>query len=47
LRWKKATLQRIPSNAMEFTEEQLTVIEKLIDRLKTMMMYRQFYTNIA
>ncbi len=44
---KKATLQRIPSNAMEFTEEQLTDIEKLIDRIEDDDDVQAVYTNIA
>lgn len=44
---KKANLQRIPSTAVEFTEEQLADIEKLIDRLEDDEDVQAVYTNIA
>ena len=44
---KKANLQRIPSTAVEFTEEQLADIEKLIDRIEDDEDVQAVYTNIA
>ena len=44
---KKATLKRIPVNYVEFTEEQLTDIEKLIDKLEDDDDVQAVYTNIA
>jgi YebC/PmpR family DNA-binding regulatory protein len=43
----KATLKRLPLNQMEFTEEQLTDIEKLIDRIEDDDDVQAVYTNIA
>ena len=43
----KATLKRLPLNQVEFTEEQLTDIEKLIDRLEDDDDVQAVYTNIA
>ena len=44
---KKATLKRIPVNYVEFSEEQLADIEKLIDRLEDDDDIQAVYTNIA
>lgn len=44
---KKASLKRFPLNSLEFTEEQLTDIEKLIDRLEDDDDVQAVYTNIA
>lgn len=44
---QKATLQRIPNTPVEFTEEQLEEIEKLIDRLEEDDDVQAVYTNIA
>lgn len=44
---KKATLKRIPVTYVEFTEEQLADIEKLIDRLEDDDDVQAVYTNIA
>lgn len=44
---KKAVLQRIPTNALEFTEEQMVDIEKLIDKLEDDEDVQAVYTNIA
>jgi len=44
---KKASLQRIPNNPVEFNEEQLLEIEKLIDRLEDDDDVQAVYTNIA
>ena len=44
---KKATLKRIPVTYVEFNEEQLTDIEKLIDRLEDDDDVQAVYTNIA
>ena len=44
---KKATLKRIPVTYIEFTEEQLTDIEKLIDKLEDDDDVQAVYTNIA
>jgi YebC/PmpR family DNA-binding regulatory protein len=43
----KATLQRLPLNQVEFTEEQLIDIEKLIDRIEDDDDVQAVYTNIA
>ena len=43
----KATLKRLPLNQVEFTEEQLTDIEKLIDRIEDDDDVQAVYTNIA
>jgi YebC/PmpR family DNA-binding regulatory protein len=42
-----AKLERIPTNAVEFTEEQLVDIEKLIDKLEEDDDVQAVYTNIA
>jgi YebC/PmpR family DNA-binding regulatory protein len=44
---KKAALKRFALNSVEFTEEQLTDIEKLIDRLEDDDDVQAVYTNIA
>jgi YebC/PmpR family DNA-binding regulatory protein len=44
---KKASLKRVASNPVEFTEEQLTDIEKLIDRIEDDDDVQAVYTNIA
>jgi YebC/PmpR family DNA-binding regulatory protein len=44
---KKATLQRVPNNPQEFSEEQLEEIEKLIDRLEDDDDVQAVYNNIA
>jgi YebC/PmpR family DNA-binding regulatory protein len=44
---KKATLKRVPVNYVEFSEEQLADIEKLIDRLEDDDDVQAVYTNIA
>jgi YebC/PmpR family DNA-binding regulatory protein len=43
----KANLQRIPTTLVEFTEEQLVDIEKLIDKLEEDDDVQAVYTNIA
>jgi len=43
----RATLKRLPLNQVEFTEEQLTDIEKLIDRIEDDDDVQAVYTNIA
>jgi YebC/PmpR family DNA-binding regulatory protein len=43
----KANLQRIPTNPIEFSEEQLTDIEKLIDRIEDDDDVQAVYTNIG
>jgi YebC/PmpR family DNA-binding regulatory protein len=43
----KATLKRLPLNQVEFTEEQLADIEKLIDRIEDDEDVQAVYTNIA
>jgi YebC/PmpR family DNA-binding regulatory protein len=42
-----ASLKRYPSNPVEFTDEQLTDIEKLIDRIEDDEDVQAVYTNIA
>ena len=44
---KKANLQRIPTTPVEFTEEQLVDIEKLIDKIEDDDDVQAVYTNIA
>lgn len=43
----KATLKRLPLNQVEFNEEQLADIEKLIDRIEDDDDVQAVYTNIA
>jgi YebC/PmpR family DNA-binding regulatory protein len=43
---KKASLQRIPNNPQNFSEEQMEEIEKLIDRLEEDDDVQAVYTNI-
>jgi YebC/PmpR family DNA-binding regulatory protein len=43
----KSSLQRIPQNAQEFSEEQMTEIEKLLDRIEDDDDVQAVYTNIA
>jgi YebC/PmpR family DNA-binding regulatory protein len=44
---QKATLQRIPTTPVEFTEEQLEDIEKLLDKIEEDEDVQQVFTNIA
>ncbi len=44
---KKATLQRIPTTPVEFNEEKLEEIEKLIDKLEEDDDVQHVFTNIA
>lgn len=44
---KKANLQRIPTTPVEFTEEQLEDIEKLLDKIEEDDDVQQVFTNIA
>jgi YebC/PmpR family DNA-binding regulatory protein len=44
---EKASLQRIPNAPLEFTEEQLVDIEKLIDKIEDDDDVQAVYTNIA
>lgn len=43
----KATLQRIPNSTVEFSEEQLVDIEKLIDKIDDDEDVQMIFTNIA
>lgn len=43
----KSTLQRIPTSPVEFTEEQLVDIEKMIDKMEDDDDVQAVYTNIA
>ncbi|MBP6447372.1 MAG: YebC/PmpR family DNA-binding transcriptional regulator [Saprospiraceae bacterium] len=43
----KANLQRIPTTPVEFTDEQMTDIEKLIDKLEDDDDVQAVYTNLA
>jgi YebC/PmpR family DNA-binding regulatory protein len=43
----KATLQRLPTNPVEFTEEQLIDIEKLLDKIEDDDDVQQVFTNIT
>lgn len=44
---KKATLKRIPTTPVEFTEEQLEEVEKLLDKIEEDDDVQQVFTNIA
>ncbi len=44
---KKATLKRIPTSPVEFSEEQLEEIEKMIDKIEDDDDVQAVYTNIA
>ena len=44
---KKSNLQRIPTSPVEFTEEQLVDIEKMLDRIEDDDDIQQVFTNIA
>ena len=44
---KKAGLQRIPNTPVQFSEDQMVEIEKLIDRLEDDDDVQAVYTNIA
>jgi transcriptional/translational regulatory protein YebC/TACO1 len=43
----KSNLQRIPTSPVEFTEEQLVDIEKMLDRIEDDDDIQQVFTNIA
>jgi transcriptional/translational regulatory protein YebC/TACO1 len=43
----KANLQRIPTNPVEFTEEQLVDIEKMLDKIEDDDDIQQVFTNIG
>jgi YebC/PmpR family DNA-binding regulatory protein len=44
---EKSTLERIPSSPIEFTEEQLVDIEKMLDKIEEDDDIQQVFTNIA
>lgn len=44
---KKASLQRIPTSPVEFSEEQLIEIEKMLDKIEDDEDVQSVYTNIA
>lgn len=44
---KKSSLERIPTSPVEFTEEQLTDIEKMLDKIEDDDDIQQVFTNIA
>ena len=44
---KKADLQRFPTTPVEFSEEQLTDIEKMLDKIEDDDDIQQVFTNIA
>src|SRR5690606_32515643 len=44
---QKANLQRLPTSPVEFTEEQLTDIEKMLDKIEDDDDIQQVFTNIA
>ncbi len=44
---EKSTLQRIPTSPVDFTEEQLTDIEKMLDKIEDDDDIQQVFTNIA
>ena len=43
----KAELQRIPTTPVEFTEEQMDDIEKMLDKMEEDEDVQAVYTNIA
>jgi transcriptional/translational regulatory protein YebC/TACO1 len=43
----KSNLQRIPSTPVDFTEEQLVDIEKMLDKIEDDDDIQQVFTNIA
>jgi len=43
----KANLQRIPTSPVEFTDEQMADIEKMLDKLEDDDDVQAVYTNIA
>ena len=43
----KAALERIPNTTVEFTDEQMVDIEKLIDRIEEDDDVQAVYTNIG
>ena len=43
----KSNLQRIPTSPVEFSDEQLTDIEKLLDKIEDDDDIQQVFTNIA
>jgi transcriptional/translational regulatory protein YebC/TACO1 len=44
---EKATLERIPNSPVEFTDEQLEDIEKMLDKIEEDDDVQQVFTNIA
>ena len=44
---KKASLQRIPNSPVEFSEEQMEEIEKMLDRIEDDDDVQAVFTNIA
>jgi len=44
---KKSSLQRIPTSPVEFSEEQLTDIEKMLDKIEEDDDIQQVFTNIS
>ena len=44
---KKSNLQRIPTSPVEFSEEQLEEIEKMLDKIEDDDDIQQVFTNIA
>jgi YebC/PmpR family DNA-binding regulatory protein len=47
IRVEKSNLQRIPTSPVEFTEEQLVDIEKMLDKIEDDDDIQQVFTNIA
>ncbi|MFM8243658.1 MAG: YebC/PmpR family DNA-binding transcriptional regulator, partial [Crocinitomicaceae bacterium] len=44
---QKSSLKRIPTSPVEFTEEQLVDIEKMLDKIEDDDDIQQVFTNIA
>jgi transcriptional/translational regulatory protein YebC/TACO1 len=44
---QKSSLKRIPTSPVEFSEEQLTDIEKMLDKIEDDDDIQQVFTNIA
>jgi len=44
---QKANLQRIPTSPIELTEEQMTEVEKMLDKIEDDDDIQQVFTNIS
>ena len=46
-KFQKSSLKRVPTSPVEFTEEQLIEIEKVLDKIEDDDDIQQVFTNIA